>query len=149
MRELLRAVLKRKRLIALIELDDKRGGLETGQVYTSLVTVHQRKTYSAWGLTAEVLNWGHSIPSPEQLRTAIFRREIVEWNRCGRRFSFHSTLFSPTLDSHCSRFSLRSNLVSASTDSASSRMLPCGWCVSSFRSSTSEFSPYLALACRC
>ena len=41
MRELLRAVLKKKKLLPLIELDEKRGGLTPRQVYQTLARVQQ------------------------------------------------------------------------------------------------------------
>ena len=39
--------------------------------------------YVAWGLKAEVAEWGHEIPSAGRLRTALFWRGVgdIEWNR--------------------------------------------------------------------
>ena len=41
MRELLRAVLKKKKILPLIELDENRGGLTPRQVYQAIVRVQQ------------------------------------------------------------------------------------------------------------
>ena len=87
MRELLRAVHERKKIIPLLEPDEKRGGLTPMQVYQELAKVHRADKYAAWGLKSEVAEWGlaSEIPRPEKLRSAIFGRGVreIEWNRIG------------------------------------------------------------------
>ena len=81
MRELLRAVIKKKPIVALLEPDASRGGLTARQVHHKFAAAQVNSMYSAWGLEAEVAEWGHAVPGPQQLGVAVFRRGQIEWNR--------------------------------------------------------------------
>ena len=85
MRELLRAVLKKKRILPLLEPDENRGAMTPMEMYQELMMVQQTGKYATWGLEAEVATWSHEIPRPNRMRSAIFRhvRDGIEWNRIG------------------------------------------------------------------
>lgn len=92
MRELLRAVVTAKPIVALLELEAKHGGMTTDEIRAALLendapyekngTLHPNK-YAMWGLAAEVESWGYRLPTGEQLFDALFASEAVEWNRIG------------------------------------------------------------------
>jgi hypothetical protein len=68
-RELVRAVLTKKPLIALLEPNADKVLLTDGWV-------------QSWNLTSEVSKWGvGAIPSAETMTTALFADDPIEWNR--------------------------------------------------------------------
>jgi hypothetical protein len=92
MREILRAVVTKKPIIALLELEEKHGGMSRHQIHAKLHennepcakydTLYPNK-YAMWGLAAEVQSWGYALPTGQQLFDALFANEVVEWNRIG------------------------------------------------------------------
>ena len=82
MRELLRAALTNKPIVALVEADAKHGGMTRRQISEQLASaVHE---YTRWGLTSEVQDWGHAIPSASQLWDALTGHlPMIEWIRIG------------------------------------------------------------------
>lgn len=91
MRELLRAVVTRKPLVALLEPEQRKGGLTEGQILEQLqeAGLSNEKSgvwasmYERWGLAAEVSHWGYELPSAVDLHESLFAREPIEWNRIG------------------------------------------------------------------
>ena len=92
MRELLRAVVTKKRILTLLELDAKHGGLTQDTVRVQLNAAsapcskgdsEYASMYHMWGLTLEVERWGYFMPSAEELWAAMFASEPIEWNRIG------------------------------------------------------------------
>ena len=92
-RELLRAVLRGKPLITVMEPDASRGGLMRRDI-VRLLTVeryppHNRKDAPAsqdwvarWALDHEVAEWGYAaVPTGEQIVDALFKHSPIEWNR--------------------------------------------------------------------
>eukprot|EP00966_Prymnesium_polylepis_P108200 2504989-Prymnesium_polylepis.1 len=86
MRELLRAVLTNKPIIALMEPDPSHGGLTRAQIRDALELASNGPTCLCvqWGLVEKAEGWGYELPSGEQLYNAVFAQEPIEWNRLGR-----------------------------------------------------------------
>jgi hypothetical protein len=91
-RELLRAVVTKKPIIALLELDEKHDGFDVHQIRAKLLEgdspcyehgVQYPNKYAMWGLAAEVKSWGYALPTGEQLFGTLFANEAIEWNRIG------------------------------------------------------------------
>ena len=92
-RELFRAVLRGKPLIAVIEPDDWRGGLSPAAIKTRLATalypphnkadaVADRSWSEQWGLDGEVTSWGYTAaPTGGEISEALFAHDPIEWNR--------------------------------------------------------------------
>ena len=92
MRELLRAVVTKKRILTLLELDAKHGGLTQDTIRVQLNAAsapcskgdsEYASMYHMRGLTSEVERWGYFMPSAEKLLAAMFASEPIEWNRIG------------------------------------------------------------------
>ena len=87
MRELLRAVVTGKPIVALLETEAKHGALTDEQVRTQLQDAVTRMSTESeghwWGLAQEVTSWGYKLPSAEALHTGLFAKEPIEWNRIG------------------------------------------------------------------
>ena len=81
MREILRAVVTGKPIVALLEPEAKHGGLTQEQIRAQLIEADGY--YMAWGLAEEVASWGYEIPTPDKMYDALFAREPIEWNRIG------------------------------------------------------------------
>lgn len=81
MRELLRAAVTSKPIVALLEPEAKHGGLTDEQIHAQLREADGY--YEAWGLSAEVESWGYALPDAEALHASLFTREPIEWNRVG------------------------------------------------------------------
>lgn len=92
-RELLRAVLRKKPLIAVIEPDEARGGLNRENI-TALLTVARYSSFrdpkgtadrtwvARWALDQEIASWGYEeIPAGEQIIDALFASPPIEWDR--------------------------------------------------------------------
>ena len=92
-RELFRAWLQKKPLIALLEPDARRGGLSRQAVEHLLVSARfplvgassspAIHTWAAqWALDGEVAEWGFpATPTGEQILAALFADPPIEWNR--------------------------------------------------------------------
>lgn len=85
-REIFRAVLKGKPLIALLEPDKERGSLEQ----SAILTLIKDERYppdnglwvQQWRLDGEVFAWGfEATPTCEEVAQALFASEPIEWNR--------------------------------------------------------------------
>jgi len=83
MRELLRAVVKRKPMFTLLEPEPKHGGLSKEQVHESLSCNQDCDFYGMCGLAAEVSEWGFSVPTADELFAALFVKEPIDWVRIG------------------------------------------------------------------
>ena len=93
MRELLRAVVTHKPIIALLELEVKLGGLAREEVLQRLraadescqsdAGVHHASWYHMCGLDGDVAGWGCLMPSADELIMALFHDDPLEWNRIG------------------------------------------------------------------
>jgi hypothetical protein len=78
--------------MALLELEEKHGGMSRQQIRAKLLhadepcekhgTLYPNK-YAIWGLAAEVQSWGYALPTGQQLFDALFADMPIEWNRIG------------------------------------------------------------------
>ena len=75
MREIVASTKKDKPIIALIDLDESRGGMSFGQVRSSLVDAEN--LFAQWGA-----EWSDA-PCGEALHAHLFASEAIEWNRIG------------------------------------------------------------------
>eukprot|EP00966_Prymnesium_polylepis_P095055 2200914-Prymnesium_polylepis.1 len=82
MREFMRAVVTKQPMISLIELEAKKGGITREEVERHL-SHNDLGFYRKCGLEAEVLEWGFAIPTADELFTALFAKEPIQWNRIG------------------------------------------------------------------
>ena len=92
-REIFRALLRGKPLIAVLEPDESRGGLTREAIVALLTTArfppHSQANAPAtmtwaekWGLDGEVRAWGYAaIPTGEGIVAALFALAPIEWNR--------------------------------------------------------------------
>lgn len=89
MRELARAKVTGKPIVALIEPEAKQGGMEPDEIRGQLQAADAPcekqgivfpSKYVMWGLTAEVESWGYHLPSGEQLFQTLFAADPIEWN---------------------------------------------------------------------
>ena len=83
MRELLRAVVKKKPMFSLVEPEAKKGGLTFDEVRQQLDDNDAHGFYDKCGLSKEVAEWSHPMPSAGELFDALFAKEPIEWNRIG------------------------------------------------------------------
>lgn len=92
MREILRAVVTRKPILPLLELETSHGGLTKEEVLDFLRDAdrpcekrkgHYSSKYEMWGLDKEVASWGYDLPSGDELYRALFASIPIEWNRIG------------------------------------------------------------------
>ena len=81
MREILRAVVTGKPIVALLEPEAKHGGLKQEEIRAQLLEADGN--YVKWGLAKEVESWGFVTPTAAVLFAALFAREPIEWNRIG------------------------------------------------------------------
>lgn len=82
MRELLRAVYDKKRIVNMMETEAKHGGMTREQVRAHLGEA--TTMYEKWGLAAEMVQWGFPQPSSVDLYFELFAtHEPIEWNRIG------------------------------------------------------------------
>lgn len=105
MRELLRAVVTGKPIVALLELEANKGGLSREEIRARLLaadarcekrgTVFQSK-HAMWGLKEEVHSWGYVLPAAEELFDALFVAEPIEWNRCAIPGCSHASIRLPS-----------------------------------------------------
>ena len=84
MRELLRAVMTHKPIITLVETDMKHGAMGYEDMCKQLRLAVSK--YEKWGLLGEMQQWQQeggvgAIPTAEDLRSALFKDELLEWNR--------------------------------------------------------------------
>lgn len=85
MREMLRAVVTMKPMIALVELDKDHGGMSFDEIRAKLLeadapceksgTQHPNK-YAMWGIASEVESWGYHLPTGGELFDALFATEV-------------------------------------------------------------------------
>ena len=80
-RELLRAIFRRKPIIALLEPEEIHGGLSLEQVYDGLALAHDALV--PWGLVRELCKWQALVPNVQQMRDALLTREPIVWDRNG------------------------------------------------------------------
>ena len=81
MRELLRATVTNKPIIAMLEPEASKGGLTREQIRTELETA-ESTLIANWGLDAELAEWGvESTPSADEMEYWLFQEEPIEWNR--------------------------------------------------------------------
>jgi hypothetical protein len=92
MREILRAVVKRKPILAMLEPEREKGGLTQDEIFRE---VHEADTtcekagkwysskYVLWGLDAEVKDWGYHMPDGSDICNEVFESDPIEWNRIG------------------------------------------------------------------
>ena len=88
--ELLRAVVTRKPVIALLEVEAKHGGMARETIREKLLatdepcerdgTMHT-SWYQMWGLDAEVEQWGYVMPTCDELYAALFASQPIQWDR--------------------------------------------------------------------
>jgi hypothetical protein len=88
--ELLRAVVTRKPVIALLEVEAKHGGMARETIREKLLatdepcerdgTMHT-SWYQMWGLDAEVEQWGYEMPTCDELYAALFASQPIQWDR--------------------------------------------------------------------
>ena len=92
MRELLRAVVTGKPIVALLEPEAKKGAMTVEEVREQLQVADEPFTrdgveytskYDMWGLALEVKSWGYIMPTAAQLVAKLFDQESIEWNRIG------------------------------------------------------------------
>ena len=81
MRELLRAAVTGKPIVALLELEAKHGGIDRSEIIDHLQKANSM--YERWGLSSEVASWGYNMPAHEDLMAILFKHPPVEWNRIG------------------------------------------------------------------
>ena len=83
MRELLRAIFAKKRLVALMETDSRKGALTIEQARDRLKEATFQ--FDAWGLVEDMQRWGLSVPRASELFDRLFstRAKPIEWNRIG------------------------------------------------------------------
>jgi hypothetical protein len=89
MRELVRAVLLKKPIVALFEPEARKGGLTQEQFRQQLMEAHAK--CASWGLEAEVEGWEHAMPTAATLFQAVFEHEPIEWSRIGVRIDLSPT----------------------------------------------------------
>ena len=93
-RELLRAVLRRKPLIAVLEPDHGRGAMSLAEIQRKLLveifpphgspkgTKATCSWATKWRLDGEVKKWGYKrIPTGEEIAASLFAKDAIEWNR--------------------------------------------------------------------
>ena len=92
-REILRAVLRGKPLIAVLEPDASRGGLDREAIRNLLIRERfpphnqpgapcDQPWAAKWALDGEVTSWGYSaVPSGDAIFAALFADDPIEWNR--------------------------------------------------------------------
>jgi len=83
MRELLRAVVKKKPMFSLVESEEKKGGLTFEEVRRQLINNDVGGFYDKCGLAVEVAQWGYEMPIASELYEALFKMEPIEWTRIG------------------------------------------------------------------
>ena len=92
MRELLRAAVTGKPIIAMLEPEAKHGGLTEEEIRQQLSDADLpcekqgtkfRNMYEMWGLRDEVHSWGYKMPSADDLCQALFASDLIEWARIG------------------------------------------------------------------
>jgi len=90
MREMLRATLTHKPILAMLEPETIHGGLSIDEVRSQLRACElpcekHGKTFASkfamWGLQEEVKTWGYHMPTAETLFEALITIEPTEWNR--------------------------------------------------------------------
>ena len=81
MRELLRAVLKKKPIVAMFETDAKHGAITIEQIEERLCDAKLQPMYAQWGLDEEVKNWKHELPTAAELYAKLFAVPALEYNR--------------------------------------------------------------------
>ena len=91
MREILRAHVTGKPIVALLELEEKHGGLTHEQIMARLQAadapcekagVQYASKYAMWGLEEEVQSWGYAMPSAIELYAPLVL-DPIEWARIG------------------------------------------------------------------
>lgn len=93
MRELLRAVVTGKPVVALLESEEGKGSLTSEEVGTLLADAEAPcrdrggaqfpSKYAMWGLADEVKSWGYAMPPASELHAALYQTEPIEWTRIG------------------------------------------------------------------
>lgn len=92
MREILRAAVTKKPILAMLEPEASKGGLTIGEVEAQLVMASSpvdkdgtryESHYHEWGLYDEVVSWGYNMPTAADLIGELFAAEPIEWNRIG------------------------------------------------------------------
>ena len=85
MRELVRAVLKSKPIICMLEPEERHGRLTPEEILQQLRLAEAR--YDEWGLSEEVRQWHAEgldpMPTADALYAALFAEDAVEWARIG------------------------------------------------------------------
>ena len=81
LRELLRAALTKKPILALFETERKHGALTRDEILEQLRKADAK--YELWGLSSDVKSWGYDMPTPEHLYESLFLHEPIEWTRIG------------------------------------------------------------------
>lgn len=81
MREVIRAVVTGKPIVALLEPEAKHGGLTDEDIRQQLDQAGDK--YAKWGLDKEVESWGYKLPTADDLYTSLFAKAPIEWNRIG------------------------------------------------------------------
>ena len=76
MRELLRAYVKSKPLIVLMETDEARGAIPGEELLHRLSTAEHM--YKEWGLHRDLAEWQCTQPSAGELVQALFSRQTIE-----------------------------------------------------------------------
>ena len=79
-RELVRAVLRNKPLIALLEQEERSGAMTVDQIQKALPTDWS----DSWGFLDEFQPLGfEALPSGDDIFNALFLQDAIEWNRFG------------------------------------------------------------------
>jgi len=74
LRELAAATTKIKPVIALVDIDESRGGLSHDEIHSQLLEAKHH--YEKWG-------FGSQVPQGEVLYRHLFAHDPIEWNRLG------------------------------------------------------------------
>jgi hypothetical protein len=87
MRELVSSTIKQKPTIALVDVEEARGGLSVEEVHVRLIAAESR--YANWSFDAEL------TPSGQALYDHLFQAEPIEWNReCSHETRLSTTVLS-------------------------------------------------------
>ena len=102
MREILRAVVTGKPMIALLELEKNNAKLTEEEIREALMSCDAPCTkgtqtysskYNMWGLDKEVESWGYHMPDGTAIFDALFEEDPIEWARIG---AFRARQSGPT-----------------------------------------------------
>ena len=95
MRELLKAICCGKPIITLLESEQKHGAMSDAMVVEKLSSLYEpyekdgqqyANMYEFWELDKDLKDWGHVVPSFDDLQAALYDQssgDPIEWTRIG------------------------------------------------------------------